>query len=189
MEQSAPPPFTICPNACFTHSSTCLDFLSVGASGVMYTGGEGGGEGEESSIEDLTGFMGSSELLALWNSIQYQITENKLLANFSGEYNMLSQLHKHSPVVAENGKTARSDHTHSEYWQDIHRSALTSIHTLSNACAGDYLIIVTHTKHASTSSTKYSCFNTRVPIGGTVPSLEYNIWGIFKGWSLPYVPY
>jgi len=64
----------------------------------MYTGGEGGGEGEESSIEDLTGFMGSSELLALWNSIQYQITENKSLANFSGEYNiMLSQLHKHSP--------------------------------------------------------------------------------------------
>jgi len=58
----------------------------------MYTGGEGGGEGEESSIEDLTGFMGSSELLALWNSIQYQITENKLQANFSGQYNMLSQL-------------------------------------------------------------------------------------------------
>jgi len=82
----------------------------------MYTGGEGGGEGEESSIEDLTGFMGSSELLALWNSIQHQITENKSLANFSGEYNiMLSQLHKHSPVVAKDGKTARSDHTHSEY--------------------------------------------------------------------------
>ena len=76
-----------------------------------------------------------------------------------------------------------------ELGTDWIRSALTSIHTLSNACAGDYLIIVTHTKHASTSSTKYSCFNTRVPIGGTVPSLEYNIWGIFKGWSLPYVPY
>ena len=54
-------------SVCVTHSSTCLDFVSVGGPGVMYEGGGGerGGDGEESTCRALTGFVVSSELLAL----------------------------------------------------------------------------------------------------------------------------
>ena len=43
----------------------------------MYEGGEGGGEGEESATEDLTGFLISSELLALWIMIRVHYIESQ----------------------------------------------------------------------------------------------------------------